>query len=415
MRHVGSGENIAVRFLFSFTGGSGHFLPTAPYARVLARRGHEILYTCQERTLGMVAAQGWQVEPSGGASLLDLEARRPLVPVDRKTEERAVRTFFAGRAAEERAGRLVSLIERWQPDLVVRDEMDFGAAVAAEAVEVPHAAVVVMAAGGFTKPDVVQEPLAALRAQHRLDPGGAMEMLHRFLTLVPVPPSYRNPQDPLPATARWVQPAIFEHFPLEWRATSEADGHVPRVYFTLGTIFPQESGDLFRRVLSGLRRLPVDVTVTTGEAIAAEELGRQPATVRIERFLPLEEALAASDIVVSHGGSGTVISALALGLPQLLLPVGADQPNNADRCQDLGVGLALDSVKASPAEIADAVTAMLQTTGYRRKAVSLAKDSRTLIDAEQAESLLETVAWTGSPITTMDRGQAGWERYDITT
>ena len=110
-----------------------------------------------------------------------------------------------------------------------------------------------------------------------------------------------------------------------------------------------------------------------------------------------------------------MISALALGLPQLLLPMGADQPNNADRCQDLGVGLALDSVKASPAEIADAVTAMLQTTGYRRKAVSLAKDSRTLIDAEQAESLLETVAWTGSPITTMDRGQAGWERYDITT
>jgi UDP:flavonoid glycosyltransferase YjiC (YdhE family) len=42
-----------MRFLFSFTGGTGHFVPTTVFARALVRRGHEVLYSCQE---GMVAS-----------------------------------------------------------------------------------------------------------------------------------------------------------------------------------------------------------------------------------------------------------------------------------------------------------------------------------------------------------------------
>ena len=40
-----------VRALFTFAGGSGHFLPTVPYAQILRERGHEVMYACQE---GMV-------------------------------------------------------------------------------------------------------------------------------------------------------------------------------------------------------------------------------------------------------------------------------------------------------------------------------------------------------------------------
>jgi UDP:flavonoid glycosyltransferase YjiC (YdhE family) len=199
-----------VRALFTFAGGSGHFLPTVPYAQVLRERGHEVLHACQEGMVPAVVSAGWPVVVSGGNTLLDPGARRPLVAVDRGAEESAIRRTFAQRIARERASRLLAIAEEWRPDLIVRDEVDFAAAVAADVLNLPNAAVVVIAAGGFLRSDVVEEPLAALRAEHGLDPAGAMAMLHRYLTIVPVPPSFRNPTDPLPQTALYVRPAVLD-------------------------------------------------------------------------------------------------------------------------------------------------------------------------------------------------------------
>ncbi|HTT91057.1 MAG TPA: glycosyltransferase [Acidimicrobiales bacterium] len=390
----------AMRFLFSFTGGTGHFVPTAVFAKALARRGHEVLFGCQEGMVATVAAAGWLAEPTGGASLMHDSARRPLVPVDRDAEERVMRDFFAGKAAQERAGRLNALIGSWRPDMVVRDEVDFGAAIAAEAAGLPHAAVVVIAAGRLTRPEVTEEALAAVRSELGLGPERANDALHRYLLLVPVPPSFRDPRWPLPGTARYVRPGVLEDVQ---PATNHARpgpgaGPPPRVYLTLGTIFPQESGDLFHRALAGLSTLPVEVTVTTG-AIAPAELGPQPARVHLQQFLPLAGTLARSDLVVSHGGSGTVVSSLALGLPQVILAMGADQPDNADRCRHLGVGLDLDPFTASPSDIAGAVAAVLHAPQYRTAAQRIADDARSLPGADHAASLLEAVARTASPIT----------------
>ncbi len=401
-----------MRFLFSFTGGSGHFLPTEVFARALAHRGHHIRYTCQEAMVGTVSAAGWEVEPSGGASLLEPAARRALAPVDREGEERAMRDFFAGRTARERAHRLVELIEVHQPDLVVRDEVDFGAAIAADAVGVPHAAVAVIAAGRLTRPAVTETAVAALRSELGLSARNAWHTLHRYLLLVPVPPAFRDPEVPLPPTARHVRPAVLDPPPPAATTAPSVDTSVgfeqvggarlPRVYFTLGTIFPQESGDLFQRVLAGLSALPVESVVTTGCAVTPAELGRPGPNVRIEQLLPLRETLAHSDAVVSHGGSGTVVSSLAVGLPQVVLPMGADQPDNADRCEDLGVGITLDAVTASPDDIAEAVTAVLDVPGYRLNARRIAEEARHLPGTDHAVSLLEAVARTGSPVTTLD-------------
>lgn len=400
-RHDGTMRRM--RFLFSFAGGSGHFYPTQVFARVLTRRRHDVRYTCQEGMVATVEGAGWRVEPSGGASLLDPDARRPLVPADRQAEERAVRNFFAGKGARERAYRLVDLLERWRPDLVVRDEMDFGAAVAADAVGLPHAAVVVIAAGGFERDDIVGEPLAALRSEFGLVPETALQALHRYLLIVPVPPRFRGPQHSLPPTARYVRPAILEDL-AGTSPSSRDDGAsgVPHIYFTLGTIFPQESGDLFQRALAGLVSLGARVTVTTGGAVTAPELGDQPSSVRVAHFLPLSEVLTGSDLVVSHGGSGTVVSALALGRPQVLLPMGADQLNTADRCEQLGVGLSLDAFSCTPSDVANAAGTVLGSPQFFLNAARLADEAHALPDAEFGASLLEAVAHTGSPIMDLE-------------
>lgn len=384
-----------VRVLFSFAGGVGHFLPTVVFARALARRGHEVRYACQEGMVNTVEAAGWPAEPTGGASLLDRAARRPLAPVDRAAEERVMAGFFAGKVAKARAGQLGELIGRWEPELVVRDEVDFGAALAAEAAGLPHAAVAVIAAGRLTRPEVIETSLAEVRAELGLDPEDAVQALHRYLLLVPVPLSFRDPTVPLPDTARCVRPAVLEDLALAVGPVRARP--VPHVYVTLGTIFPQESGDLFQRALAGLATLPVEVTVTIGDAITPAELGDLPATVRVEPFLPLGEILPACDLVVSHGGSGTVIASLAFGVPQLVLAMGADQPDNADRCRDLNVGLALDPLSVSPADIAGATTTVLRDPRYRGAAERMADEAHLLPGGDHAADLLEAIAEHAPP------------------
>jgi MGT family glycosyltransferase len=383
-----------VRFLFTFCGGSGHFLPTLPIARALVERGHEVGYGCQESMCGTVAESGFAAFDTGGPTLLAASERRPLMPVDRQAEEDVVRTGFAGHTARDRTPRLLDLATTWRPEAIVRDEMDFGAAVAAEVLGIPHAAVIVIAAGGLVRPDVVGDSLTTLRAAHGLDDDPELAMLHRYLTLVPVPASYRDPRDPLPATAHHLRPAVVDTHDDSWLWNGGSDlsrsARVrPTVYVTLGTVFPQEAGDLFTRILAGVRDLAVDVVVTVGRAIDPAELGKQPAHVRVEQFLPQASVLPNCDVVVSHAGSGSVMGALAFGLPSVLVPMGADQPLNADRCVDLGVGRALDAVSSTPADIAHAVAAVLSDPSYREAAMRIRDEISALPGSEHAADLLE--------------------------
>lgn len=378
-----------VRILFTFTGGTGHFLPSVPIARALVARGHEVAFSAQPAMAPAIAAAGFAAIDSGGVTLAGAAARGPLLPVDRAREERVVREFFAGPVARERAQRLLLVAGDWRPDMIVRDEVDFGAAVAAERLDRPHVAVVVLAAGGLIRPDVVGEPLAALRAEHGLpaEPGAAM--LHRHLTLVPVPPSFRTPDDPLPATAHFVRPAVLDPPP----APDPPD--VPRgrpvVYFTLGTVFPQESGDLFTRVLAALSRLDAEVVATVGNQVDPAELGPQPPNVHLRRFVPQETLLPHCDLVLSHAGSGSVVGALAFGVPLVLLPMGADQPLNADRGAALGVARVLNPLTAAPDDIRDAATDVLRSPSYRVAARQIQAEAERLPPAAHAACLIEAL------------------------
>jgi UDP:flavonoid glycosyltransferase YjiC (YdhE family) len=66
-----------------------------------------------------------------------------------------------------------------------------------------------------------------------------------------------------------------------------------------------------------------------------------------------------ADLVVSHGGSGTVVASLTHGLPQLVVAMGADQLQNASRIADLGIGAALHPIACTPEEIRSAAAALL--------------------------------------------------------
>jgi UDP:flavonoid glycosyltransferase YjiC (YdhE family) len=382
-----------LRMLFTFAGGTGHFLPLVPLARVAEEAGHRVAFGGQPGMLSVIEEAGFSGFDTGGRTLLNSTERTPLLELDLEREIRAVREGYAGRTARERAAAVLRLCEEWRPDVLVCDEMDFGAQVAAERAEVRYATVVCIGSGSFVWPELVTEPLNELRATHGLPPDPELVMLGRYLVLSPFPPSFRDPTNPLPPTGHAIRPVLADapagQVEPAWLAELTRR---PVVYFTLGTIFNLESGELFERVLAGLRELPVSVVVTVGRELEPAALGPQPANVRVDRYVPQSVLLPHCELVVSHAGSGSVVGALAHGLSMVLLPIGADQPLNAARCEELQVARVLDPFHATAGDVSNAVSDVLSDPSYRRNAQRLKAEIEALPGPKHALRLLERLA-----------------------
>lgn len=391
----------AWRVLFTFVGGNGHFEPLVPVARAAAAAGHTVAFASGQSMVSTVEAAGFTVfgiGPDGDHT----HPRLPLLAVGAEREDRSLREYFARNAAGIRATGILSLCAEWQPDLIVRDEVDFGGAIAAERLGLPHATVLVIATGSFVRQEVVGRALNELRAEHGLPPDPDLAMLSRYLVLSPFPPSYRDPAFPFPPTAHSFRLPMADRAPDDVPAWTAAPDGAPTVYFTLGTVFNTESGDLFERVLAGLRTLPINLIVTVGRHIDPAEFGPQPANVQIERYIPQASLLPHCSLVVSHAGSGSVLGALAHGLPMVLLPMGADQPLNAARCAALGVAQVLDAVAATPATVREAVSSVLDGPTYRHAAERLRDEIAALPPPARAVTLLEQLAAEKRPLLTSE-------------
>ncbi len=385
-----------MRILFTFAGGSGHVNPLIPLAREAEAAGHVVAFASRHSMVATVEAHGFTVFTTGSPEP-SIPERIPLQPLDAEREDRVLRGGFAGVAGRERATAILERCADWHPDLIVCDETDFGSMIAAERLDLAYATVLVTAAGSFVRHEVIAEPLNDLRAEHGLPPDPDLEMLSRYLVLSPFPPSFRDQGFPLPATAHSVRPLLIQPTVDAPHWIAELRGR-PTVYVTLGTVFNLESGDLFSRVIAGVRNRPVNVVVTVGRHLDPEELGPQPANVRIERYISQSLLLPHCDVVVSHGGSGSVIGALAHGLPSVVIPMGADQPNNAARCQALGVGWVLDAIGATPHDVRDAVSVVLADPAYRRAAERISDEIAALPGTAHALALLERLSAEKRPL-----------------
>jgi UDP:flavonoid glycosyltransferase YjiC (YdhE family) len=89
--------------------------------------------------------------------------------------------------------------------------------------------------------------------------------------------------------------------------------------------------------------------------------------VHVEPWVDQADVLAHADLVVCHGGSGTVFGALAAGVPLVVVPVFADQFVNGERVAASGAGVVVED-EQSAAGIAAAIRAVLGTTSHRRDA-----------------------------------------------
>jgi MGT family glycosyltransferase len=164
----------------------------------------------------------------------------------------------------------------------------------------------------------------------------------------------------------------------------------PLVYLTLGTVAPTMDffPGVYRDAIDALSLLPVRVLVTVGRDRDPRDIGPVGPNVHVARWVPQADVMPYADVMVCHGGSGTVTAGLAAGVPMAILPLFADQPHNARRVADLGAGIGVDEVNG----LADAVRALIAEPSYRATAEGIAAEIRELPTVDAAARIIHGIA-----------------------
>jgi UDP:flavonoid glycosyltransferase YjiC (YdhE family) len=381
-----------MRILISTRRGAGHFGPLVPFAKALLRDNHEILVAAPRSAAPMIAAAGMDHHPI------------PDPPEDKRAPLRAAAAGLSTDDAnalmvgdvfiriDSRAAypHVLDAVEHWRPDLVMFEETENAAPLAAETAGVPAVCVGITArATGHHLRPVIASAIDELRADFGLPPDPELERLSDtpFLTLTP--PSLEHPDVPGPESIMRFRETDGDSprpLPAWW-----SDDSRPLVYLTFGSVAPtmQYFPGVYRDAIDALALLPVRVLVTVGRERDPRELGPLAPNVHAARWVPQADVMPHAAAMVCHGGFGTVRAGLAAGVPMAVLPLFADQPYNARRVAELGAGIA---VAGGIDGLADAVRELLAEPSYRQAALRVAADTRRLPTVDTATAILRRLA-----------------------
>ncbi|MDB5448744.1 MAG: hypothetical protein JWQ97_4061 [Phenylobacterium sp.] len=419
--------------LFATWAGGGNVPPVLTVAEKMIARGHAVRImsdACDRADCEAVGARfvPWTRAPSrpdrtrASDPLRDWEAASPPEAIGRLIDN-----ILAGPSLGY-AQDLREELARAPADLVVSSDMLLGVLAACERLEQPAVALAANIClfplpgappfGGGLAPartEAERAVLAQVRAGvcQLLDSGlPALNAAREALGLKPLAhladqldaaralllatsEAFDFPWEQRPAQVRYVGPQISDPpGATAWRSPWPADDARPLVLVGFSTTF-QDHAAVLQRVLDGLAALPVRVLLTTGEAIDPAELSA-PSNAAVMRWAPHVAVMRRAVLVVTHGGHGTVIRALAQGLPSLILPHGRDQDDNARRVSERGAGLSLPA-SASAAEIAVAARRLLDEPAFRAAAERLGAAVRAEAQGSPIVEILEQVACAEAP------------------
>jgi UDP:flavonoid glycosyltransferase YjiC (YdhE family) len=374
-----------MRVLFASTQGAGHFNPLVPFIDAALRQGHEVLVAGPSALTPAIEQTGypfWECADPLEEEIRPVWDRMPTVSFE-EANVLVVREIFARFDARAMLPRLREAFEEWRPDLVLREPNEYSSAVAADLYGVPHARVgVSLAAVEEGALDIASETVDELRMSAGLpgDREGEGMRQSPYLTIFPESLEYPGEASPL-RVLRFRDPnasEVPEPLPNLWPGRDD-----PLVYITFGSVAAAMplTTRVFPIAIEAAADLPARVLLTVGRRGDPSAFDPLPPNVRVERWVPHAAVVAAADVVVCHGGSGTVLGTLAAGLPQVVVPLFADQPYNAERVALIGAGLVasprVDSIRA-------AVTHLLDQGSFRAAAQRVAREMSALPSTDGA-------------------------------
>lgn len=206
--------------------------------------------------------------------------------------------------------------------------------------------------------------------------------------LDPCPPSLYG--DSAPLRGQPVRPAT-PALP-SGRDIRHAAAGRPLAYVGFGTVpLYRDRPELITAVVEALLARGLDPIITTPDPmLTARLVSLARDRVRVEPWLSLPGTLEWCSLVVCHGGAGTVLAALAAGIPLLLLPQGSPSQARMSRaCEFRGLARVLDSRAADADSLAGPLETLTTDDRFKAAARQVAAEIAAMPGADEAVAALD--------------------------
>lgn len=359
-----------------------------PLGRALLREGHNLTVLCGQSQRDFVAGAG--LDPVPILTCPDIEVHNrvdyfrealrglwpypwlPLHPLTGQTMSRLGEFDFSGYESSllpamrqrwhESEDAAADFARAWRPDLVVHDPMSLEGPLAARAAGV-QAVLSLWGPTGTHEPDHVRLVPQDIADSYRC---GHDRVAH---VLDPCPSGIEPPTNAQRLKLRYVPHNTMREASLDL----PEERCRPRVCVTWSTALTRMSGPhsfILPTIIKALSNLDIDIVVTATPA-DIQALGPVPSTVRLLSGCGLQHLLPHCDAVVHHGGAGSTMTAVSLGVPQLAITFASEQRRNGQRLQASGAGRHVQGHHATGEAIGTAVSDLLYTHTYREAAADL--------------------------------------------
>jgi zeaxanthin glucosyltransferase len=381
----------AVRVLLTPLGEFGHISPLIGICQRLVRDGHQIGFHCRRYFRSQLQRAGVDAEWFGEA-VESGDASSPQQLAARMRDPRWLERWY-GRALAKTEPEIKSIevsIRRFRPDVLAVDPLNAAAAVVAERARLPWAAL----STNFTaaRPDDWSCPFLevgerAVQSVHAVAAACGVEL--RLIGTDVVSPWFNSiftTEQFAPRRnefSHYIGPARVEgtrgdETPFPWERLDDR----PLIYVASGG--GQSLAFDADQTLRIARAVDPDAATMV---IAAQSLVNDaafraavPPHVIVVGYAPQQQLLERAVVAVIHGGVNSVNECLSVGCPMLVLPLGKEQPLQAELVRRAGVGLALDPVAMTDDDCRAALRSLLDEPAHRDTARAI-RDSYQATDA----------------------------------
>ena len=390
----------------------GGFLKTA---QMLQHNGHQVTWVSGEGVRQVVEASGLAFSPVSETGWLWPPPPQPdvsqMAPGEAMTLRyvRALDTWMTEELVQAATQALIDLAAvTGKPDAIITDPFLTGAALAAEALDVPLAV-----AGWPAQADMKAEHLFPVQQHLSQESIRRMQALYDHFGLSGVnfsqgaTPSIVSPHMHISYFTRgWYRSESASLLPQNVfvggtppRSTTPPPAWLqsipperPLALVTLGSTFTGDLG-FFSWAAHAVHRVGcVPIVVIGTNPIAPEdkaELKRAlPKTTRLLNWVNLAHLLPRCQLVVQHGGMGTTHAILTHGVPQMVVPHAADQRAQARRVAEAKVGLNLSAHDVRQGKLLEGAQALRKDERVQRNARQFAERMANLGGPPHAAELL---------------------------
>ncbi|MCK4810099.1 MAG: glycosyltransferase [Candidatus Omnitrophica bacterium] len=389
-----------------------HLVRLLVIARELRSRGHKVIFAGSGKYMQIAEDEGFDV-----SLLLEAEHEKLMAAV-RKNKI----NFISFNELEPLVKADIEFYNKVKPDLVLSDGR-ISAIVSSRIRKVPHGAVVNASSTGyraipyvplfpflskipFKKNFIFQELNVKIecavfdlfmRAYTKLSRKYKLTRpvkTSQFLTgsdftLLPDIPEY-FPTCNLPENFHYIGPLPWESKlpPPSWINALKKDS--PVIYITMGSTTPEDIYQYIQRVFT---KLDYQVVLTTGGQVRSEIISSMsvPGKIFVENYVNGDLVMQKSNVVICHGGNGTIYQAIKNGVPIVGIPTHHDQAYNMKRVENLGIGIKVsyEQFTKAPLSLLNDLKRIFSNNSFRETISKYQKIVNAYTPAKTAVNIIE--------------------------